>query len=133
MPWDGSPSGGFTADGVTPWLPLAASAACNVADQRQDQGSVLALCRSLIALRRAETGGRIAGYELLAEPGDQWAYRSGGLAVVANLSDHSAAVSGPVGEVLLATAGQIPAAGEAITLPPWSGIIARYAGPPPEA
>ncbi len=128
MQWDGSPSGGFTADGVTPWLPLGANAACNVADQRQDPRSILSLCRSLIALRRAETGGHIADYELLAEPGDQWAYRSGGQAVVANLSDHSAAVSCRVGEVLLATAGQIPAAGEALTLEPWAGIIARQAG-----
>jgi hypothetical protein len=48
--------------------------------------------------------------------------------VVANLSDHSAPALGPVGEILLATAGQIPAAGEAIVLEPWTGIIARHAG-----
>jgi alpha-glucosidase len=128
MQWDSSPAGGFTAEGVSPWLPLGASAACNVADQMQDPDSVLSLCRSLIALRRAETGGRIAGYELLAEPGDLWAYRSGDLVVVANLSEHSAPVVGPVGEMLLATAGQIPAAGEAIVLEPWTGIIARHPG-----
>ena len=96
---------------------------------------MLWLCRSLIALRRAELGGQIGDYEMLAAPDDQWAYRIGDLAVVANLSDHSAEVASPVGEVLLATAGKLPAAGDAITLGPWEGIVARHPGtlpfPPP--
>jgi alpha-glucosidase len=130
MQWDGdAPSGGFTADGVTPWLPLGASAACNVADQRQDPASALWLCRSLIALRRAELSGHIAGYQMLAAPDEQWAYSAGDLAVVGNFSDHSAVVCCPVGEVLLATDGKVPAAGEQdIILQPWSGIVARHPG-----
>ena len=72
-------SGGFTAAGVTPWLPVGDAAARNVADQRDDPGSVLRFCRSLLALRRAEFGGRIAPYELLPAARGLWAYRAGGL------------------------------------------------------
>ena len=141
MQWDGSASAGFTADGAVPWLPHGDSAACNVADQSRDKGSVLWLCRSLIALRRAEFGGRVPGYELLPAPSRQWAYRVGGLTVLANFSDRSAAVSRPAGEVLLATsaadpisAADPPAAGgavpsaAAVVLGPWSGIVARHSG-----
>jgi alpha-glucosidase len=51
MQWDASPSGGFT-DG-TPWLPAIDPATRNVADQRDDPGSLLSLYRRLIASRRA--------------------------------------------------------------------------------
>ena len=51
MPWDRGPNAGFTAAGVTPWLPMA-DAPVNVADQRADPGSVLHLVRDVIALRR---------------------------------------------------------------------------------
>jgi len=47
--WDATPSGGFSTG--RPWLPLGDTAACNVADQREDPGSLLALYRRLIALR----------------------------------------------------------------------------------
>lgn len=49
MPWDASPHGGFTRGG--PWLPMG-PAAVNVAAQQDDPGSMLALYRRLIALRR---------------------------------------------------------------------------------
>ncbi len=48
-----SVNGGFTGPEVEPWLPMGDAARCNVADQREDPGSVLHLCRDLIALRRA--------------------------------------------------------------------------------
>jgi glycosidase len=127
MPWNASRSGGFTADGVTPWLPLGDAAARNVADQRRDPGSVLQFCRSLLALRRAELGGRVAPYEpLLAAPG-HWAYRVGGLVITANLTDEPAVLPAPAGEVLLSTAdGQAAAApGAGHVLGPWQGIVAR--------
>ena len=56
MQWDASPSGGFTTG--EPWLPLVDPAQRNVADQRDDPGSMLSLVRELIALRR-ELGGRL--------------------------------------------------------------------------
>lgn len=55
MQWDASPNAGFTAPGVTPWLPLAAGyAARNVAAQDGDPASMLAFFRRLASLRRAE-------------------------------------------------------------------------------
>jgi alpha-glucosidase len=90
MQWDASPTGGFTASGVTPWLPAGDTAACNVADQRQDPASTLSLCRDLLALRRAEVGGQIADYEELAASETLWAYRTGGLVVAANFSGQPA-------------------------------------------
>ncbi|HEX2221864.1 MAG TPA: alpha-amylase family glycosyl hydrolase, partial [Candidatus Limnocylindria bacterium] len=50
MQWDASPKAGFT-DGE-PWLPIADAARANVAAQRDDPASLLALYRRLIALRR---------------------------------------------------------------------------------
>ena len=43
MQWEPAPAARFTAAGVTPWLPAADSAAVNVADQRDEPGSVLAV------------------------------------------------------------------------------------------
>ena len=155
MPWDGSPGGGFTEAGVQPWLPLGDTAASNVAGQQADRGSVLWLCRDLLSLRRAEFGGRIAGYQAVPAPDGQWVYRVGGLTVAANLTDQPAACpvipgAGLAGEVLLSSAGKAAAggtgdaaapgagtaapgagtaaAGAGRTLGPWEGIIVRQAG-----
>jgi alpha-glucosidase len=127
MQWDASASAGFTADGVTPWLPVGDAATRNVADQRDDPASVLRFCRSLLALRRAELGGMIAPCEMLATAEGQWAYRVGGLVVAANLSDEPAARPAEAGEILLATAGEPPPAGR--PLGPWEGVIARTRRP----
>jgi alpha-glucosidase len=125
MPWEPSPSAGFTADGVKPWLPVGDAAARNVADQRRDPGSVLSFCAALLALRRAELGGQVARYEVVSAAGGLWCYRVGGLTVAANFSDTPAAVPGPVGETLLRTGGELPSA--AGTLAPWEGIVTRRA------
>ncbi len=128
--WDASQSGGFTADGVKPWLPVGDAAARNVADQRRDPASVLWFCRTLLALRRAELGGRVAPYEVVPVAEGQWAYRVGGLTVVANFSDTPAAWPGLLvrqgaGEILLSTAapGEVPREGGVIG--PWAGIVMR--------
>ena len=49
MHWDPTPGGGFSTG--APWLPLGDTRACNVADQRDDPRSLLALYRRLVALR----------------------------------------------------------------------------------
>ncbi len=122
MQWDGSPSAGFTADGVTPWLPCGDAAARNVAGQRRDPRSVLRFCRALLDLRRAEFAGTVARYEMLPAPEGQWAYRVGGLTVVANFSGWPAALPCPAGEVLLSTAERpSPRA----PLGAWEGVISR--------
>jgi alpha-glucosidase len=64
MQWDASPSAGFTAAGVKPWLPIAADAnEVNVAAQREQPKSMLTLYRRLIQLRRAEPALAIGDYE----------------------------------------------------------------------
>jgi alpha-glucosidase len=126
MPWDASPGQGFTTPGATPWLPMATQPR-NVADQRADPGSVLWLCKRLLALRRAELGGGIADYSQLPAAEGVWAYRVGSLLVAANFSgrpaDFPAAVSA-AGEVLLTASGATPASSPDV-LGPWEGIIAR--------
>lgn len=50
MQWDATPSGGFTTG--RPWLPLVDPGERNVADQREDPESLLALYRDLLGWRR---------------------------------------------------------------------------------
>jgi alpha-glucosidase len=50
MPWNDSPSAGFTTG--APWLPLGDNAASNVAALERDSRSILTLYRRLIDLRR---------------------------------------------------------------------------------
>jgi alpha-glucosidase len=124
MQWDGSASAGFTT-AARPWLPAGDAAARNVADQRADRGSVLWLCRDLLALRRAELGGQIPPYQELTADGGLWAYRAGGLTVVANLSDQPRTWAGPAGEILLSTGDASSGPADGVTLGPWAGLIAR--------
>jgi alpha-glucosidase len=118
MRWDSSPDGGFTALGVTPWLPLG-PAAVNVADQREDPGSVLSLSRRLVALRRAELGGGIAAFESLPSADGLWIYRTGALVVTVNLTGVPHDLPAEAGEILLRTGP------DAARIGPWEGVIAR--------
>jgi alpha-glucosidase len=128
MRWDSSPSGGFTAPGVTPWLPIGESPGGDVASQQARRGSVLWFCRELIRLRRARLGPGIARYEQLPAPEGLWVYRAGGLLVAANFTDQPAVCAEPAGPVLLSTvAGR---AGPGLTLGPWEGIVAGPATSP---
>jgi alpha-glucosidase len=127
MPWDASPSAGFTADGVTPWLPYGEHASRNVAAEQADPGSTLNLCRELLALRRAEFGGTLASYTQLPSPPGLWVYQTGRLTVLANFTGSPVRLAEPLaelGEVLVSTSPAGEAA-EAGVLGPWSGIIAR--------
>ncbi len=126
MPWDASASGGFTSPQVRSWLPIGDTASRNVADQSRDAGSTMSFCRALIALRRAELGGRLATYEALLSAEGTWAYVVGGLTVLANFSDQPCPAPVPVGEILLASQGVPPPAGD-LVLQPWQGLIARPA------
>jgi alpha-glucosidase len=131
MPWDASPSAGFTAAGVRPWLPIGDHAERNVAGQRDDPASTLRLCRDLLALRRAEFGGTIAAYTQLPGPPGVWVYRVGGLVVAANFAGEPACLGELAGPLLLSTspgaAGPEPT-GRAAGLGPWEGVIVRDGG-----
>ncbi len=114
MNWDGSRRGGFSA--AEPWLPVVEAAERNVADQREDPGSLLSFWRELIALRR----GLGKGFRLLdGEPG-VIAYERGDVRVTINAGDE--AVAFPDGQVLLAASpdsgARSLAPGEAVVVAP---------------
>ena len=126
MPWDASPTRGFTADGVRPWLPFGDpstghAAVRDVARERDDPDSVLSFCRAALALRRSEQGGRIARYELLSCDDGLWVYRVGDLVVAANFTDAPAAVPAGAGPLLLRSEAMDHAGDE--TLGPWEGAV----------
>jgi alpha-glucosidase len=102
MVWRDEAGAGFTAPGVEPWLPIG-SRERNVADQRDDPGSILTLTRDLIGLRRHRallTG----AYEPLEAPAGVWAFRRGGGALVAvNLGGRPARLDRTEGAIVLCT------------------------------
>jgi alpha-glucosidase len=143
MPWDASPSGGFTADRVRPWLPLGDHSDRTVAGERDDPGSTLRFCRDLLTLRRAAFGGELAPYAQLPSPPGVWAYRSGDLIVAANFSDQPARLDQLAGTLLLSTSrttaaretaaretgalAAAPASAPISRLDPWEGVVLRPA------
>jgi alpha-glucosidase len=69
MQWDGSPGTGFTSG--DPWLPVGRDAATvNVAVQRDDPASILALYRRLIAYRKGSAALRGGDYRSLPDAPD---------------------------------------------------------------
>ena len=131
MRWDSSDGAGFTAPGVTPWLPFPDARAPDVAQQRADTSSVLWFCKQLIALRRAEMGAGTADLEFLPAAEGLMAYRVDGLLVAANLSGRQAAIPVQAGEVLLASSPSFPDGFDRGRLGPWEGIVARWTGSDP--
>jgi alpha-glucosidase len=124
MRWTAEPNGGFTRPRAAPWLPLGPTEP-NVADQRDDPGSMLNLCRDLIALRRARDDLRAGAYAPLEASDSVWAFRRGRqTVVVANCSDGQteAAVRGTV---LLGTrrGREGERAAEAVALDPWEALV----------
>lgn len=86
MRWDDGPNAGFCPPGAAPWLPLGDDAArVNVAAQRADPHSLLALYRRLLALRRGRPDLALGGYEPVAAADGLLAYRRDGLLVALNL------------------------------------------------
>jgi alpha-glucosidase len=109
MPWDASQGAGFTSG--RPWLPLGTDhRTVNVAAQRDDPASMLALHRHLLALRRRAPALAGGGYQPLEADGDLLAYRRSGpggrFLVALNLGPHPARLAVPG----LATAGRVVAA-----------------------
>ncbi len=94
MQWEAGPSGGFSAPGARPWLPLGEVETLNVAVQRDDPSSTLSLTRRLLELRRRGLAPGVAPFRRLASGAEQLVYRCGLLVVAANLSDEPAEVGG---------------------------------------
>ncbi len=116
IPWSAAaPSFGFSPKGTEkePWLPQPADfAAVAVAAQETDAGSMLALYRAALALRRSHPG--LGGGELTwrpAEPGVLAFDRDAGFVCMVNLADGPVALP-PGARVLLAsvplTDGRLP-------------------------
>jgi alpha-glucosidase len=64
MQWDDSPNGGFAAEGVQTWLPLADDyRERNVAVQLQDPTSMLSYFRALTALRQSSPALTVGDYQ----------------------------------------------------------------------
>jgi alpha-glucosidase len=125
MPWRNVPGAGFTDPDVRPWLPVG-DTSVNVEDQRTDPGSVLALARDLIALRRDRPDLQTGAYQTLDAPDGVWAWRRGRTVVVAvNMSDQAAVVDGIEGHIRIATDrgrdGESVVGG--LHLRPWEGVI----------
>jgi oligo-1,6-glucosidase/alpha-glucosidase len=128
MPWDTSPHAGFSS--TEPWLPLNPDwHERNVAAQETDPGSMLALTRALLRLRRVEPalavgayvpgpcGGTLLAYERTAD--------SSRLLVALNFGENSIALPTAFGgERLLST---LPDASEPGVLRGNEGLIVRLA------
>jgi alpha-glucosidase len=123
MRWDATEGAGFTSPHVRPWLPVGDMLEV-VADHMQDPDSILSFCRHLIAWRRSEFGGRVAGYEPLASAADYWSYRVGDVTVLANFSGQPRPAAPPDGQFLFASRGTEPAAGD-LVIEPWQGLVYR--------
>jgi alpha-glucosidase len=124
MRWDATDGAGFTSPQVRPWLPLGDTPGGDVAGQMHDPDSTLSFCRRLIAWRRAEFGGGVAGYELLSSAADFWSYSVGEVTVLANFSGQRRPAAPPGGQFLLASWGTQPPAGD-LVIEPWQGLVYR--------
>ncbi len=130
MQWNAEPGAGFTGPATRPWLPIGDAGTINVEDQRSDPGSMLRLCRDLIALRRETSDLRAGAYASLPSPAAVWAWRRGGGTIVSvNLSGEPS--SFPIGSATIAIGTHRERDGErvegALRLGPWEGVILRVA------
>jgi alpha-glucosidase len=126
MAWSPEPGAGFSRPGVRPWLPYGDHGACNVADQRGNEGSVLWFTKDLIALRKRSEELIGGSYETVATEGGLWAYRRGARTLVAlNLSDEPTRLEQLSGIVAISTDrskdGDEFEGG--IELQPWQGAV----------
>lgn len=106
MPWDDSEQAGFTQG--EPWLPLGEGwQRRNVAAERDDPNSMLALHRALLNLRRSTPALATGRIWLLEAEGDVLAYareQDGETVIVAlNLGPHPAPVDLPAARPVLST------------------------------
>jgi alpha-glucosidase len=126
MPWSDAPGAGFSEG--EPWLPLGDDA--SVARQERDSGSLLALYRRLLALRRTEDAIALGDWEGVRAADGVLAYVRGARFLVAlNLAGEERALplDGRAGDVVLSASGEregAHAAGE-LRLPGDDAVIVR--------
>lgn len=135
MQWRPGPHAGFS--GSEPWLPLTGDAATrNVATQRDDPASMLALYRDLLALRRREPALVHGGFEPLPGQGPVLAYvrahEDDRILVLVNFDDAPATfrpVSPARGEILLSTADTRGSMEGGVRLSPHEALVIRLSAP----
>ncbi len=130
MQWTDQPGAGFTRGDVRPWLPIGDRRAINVESQRRDRGSMLHLCRDLIALRRETPDLRSGSYASLPSPKEAWTWRRGSSTTVAvNLSGVSVTVPVEAGVIAIGTdrSRDGETVDEDLSLGPWEGAVLRVA------
>ena len=119
MPWSPGPGWGFTSPGVKPWLPFGDRKSRTVAEQRNDEGSVLLLTRALLALK-----GTDLTYRSLPGPDGLWMYQSGNLVVAANFTPEAVEADLPQGRCLSSLSGwRSMSVGEPVQLQPWEAVV----------
>jgi alpha-glucosidase len=131
MVWDDSPQGGFTTG--EPWLPLGAGwQERNVANELAAPGSMLALHRALLGLRRTSPALATGSIRLIEAEGSVLAYErelDGERFVIAlNLGNSPAPADLPDGTPLLSTLGDLPI-GTPSLLRPDEGLILKVDTP----
>ena len=105
MQWDNSLNAGFTSG--EPWLPVNRVDGDDVASQSNDDASMFALYRRLLALRRSEPAFVTGSIEHVEVMGDVLIYErvlAGRRFVVAlNMSDSNATIARAAGSIVLST------------------------------
>lgn len=128
MPWDNGAGAGFST--AEPWLPVdPRHLELAVSGQARDPESVLNVTRALIAFRKAHPALRAGAFVELSAPDDVLLFeRVSGeerLLCAFNLGDAERTLPLPPGAQLLETPLGGALAAAALTLPGWSGAIAR--------
>ena len=132
MPWTRGPNAAFSPPGVEPWLPIGDPAERNVEDQRADPGSILHLCRDLIALRRRRADLQAGRYSTIGAADDAWVFGRGIQTIVAlNMSEASTVVTLDPGRVLIGTERSRDGAsvGSDTALEPWEAVVVERSDP----
>jgi glycosidase len=126
MPWSNTPGGGFTAPGVTPWLPMSDPARYNVADQMAQTDSVLAFTRRAIACRTSRDDLAVGSYRSVTSPEDTWVFERGEHTVVAlNMSATERTLDTGSGSIILSTdrAHEGTPVEGSLTVAAWTGVV----------
>jgi alpha-glucosidase len=140
MQWSAEPNAGFSS--VSPWLPVAADYEhVNVEKEKNDDGSMLAFYRRLLALRQNEPALQTGFYEPAGQRGNFFAFirelRDTSFLIAVNLGGARGRLNVPrhlsvTGEIVLAThPGRVGGTiDQWIELGPDEGIIARLTPQP---